>query len=450
MSRMHSSDFIRAERKPSPLKSPALRPLSIAATLALALLASACSQVNVHSNTVRGVGYVRVDEVIKHHPLYPQLQQLNDAIAAINLEASVPRAPLTPQEIATQTAALNQQLKAAQERANSIISQKQNQYLQQERDADIAALKAAGIDPRAAGIGAAMSATSQAQAAQAARVAQQDYMSYQQSVMQQDADAARSIAEQLNKEAAQKFRARASEYQQEESDLTLRLAQQDATERLALQTKLNNIAMDTAQRKAVTDQLGAINKKESDQVNAMRARHQRELAQYQAQLRAQAQDQINKQVAAIRAQTQAKLSAHGDQLRSQLQGLGSAPVPQANIPPNVQAKLKQIHEDMAKKFQTDAQAAVAAYESTKSDLDAQFAALHGENVGATGAAAKQLRDLQKRHDALQAQIQAQIQSEADKLAKKMGFTVVLDNATASGGAYDLTNDLIRDVESLHE
>jgi Skp family chaperone for outer membrane proteins len=414
------------------------------------MILGGCSRVDVHSNAVRGVGYVRIDQVIKHHPLYPQLQQLNDAIAAIELEASVPHAPLSPQEVQAQTLALNKQLADAQNRVNAIIAQKQQEYGQQERDADIAALKAAGIDPRAAGIGAAMNATSQAQAAQAAQAAQQDFQAYQQSVVRQDSAAASAVAQQLNKEAVQKFRARESEYQQEENDLSLRLAQQDATQRLALQTKLNNIAMDATQRKDVTDQLAAIDKKENDQVNAMRSRHAQELAQYQQQLRTQTEAQIRRQVGAIQSQTQAKLSAHGQELRSQLQGLGAAPVPQVSIPPDVRSKLQQIHDDMAKKFQTDAQAAVAEYQATKSDLDAQFAALHGENVGATGAAAKQLRDLQQRHDQLQAQIQAQIQREADKVAKDMGFNVVFDNATASGGAYDLTNDLIRDVESLHE
>lgn len=428
----------------------AWRPLtSVVLGAAIAVLGG-CSHVDVHSNAVRGVGYVRVDEVIKHHPLYPQLQQLNDAIAAIDLAASVPRAPLSPQEIAQQTTQLNKQLKAAQDRANAIIAQKQQQYAAQEREADIAALKAAGIDPRAAGLGAAMNAESQAQAAQAAQSAQADYQAYQQSVISQDNAAANAIAAQLNKEADEKFRARASQYQQKENDLSLRLAQADATERLALQTKINNLAMDAAQRKRVVDQLDALNKKETGQVLAMRSRHRADLARYQEQLRVQTQKAIQSQIAAIHAQTQAKLAARGSEIRSQLQGLGGPPVPSANIPPNVRAKLQQIHGEMAKKFQTDAQAAIAGYDATKSDLDAQFAALHGENVGATGAAATQLRDLQQRHDQLQAQIQAQIQTEADKLAKKMGFTVVLDKVTSAAGGYDLTNDLIRDVESLHE
>ena len=425
---------------------PPLATLALAAAVAFV----GCSRVDVHSAQVRGVAYVRVDEVIKHHPLYPQVKQLENAVAAINLEATMPRAPLSPQEIAQQTVVLNKQLKDAQNRANAIIQQKQRQYGEQERQADIAALKAAHIDPRAAGIGEQMNATSQQQAQAAAQAAQQDYQQYQQSVVAQDNKAMSSVAQQLSKEADQKFRARAEQYQQEETDLSLSLAQQDATQRLALKTKANNIAMDPETRKQVAQQMAALDKKEGDQVAAMRAQHAKELAAYQAQLRSETGVAIQKQMATIRTQTQAKLSARQQQVGTQLRGLGAAPVPRVSIPPDVQQQLMKIHQQFGTKFQTDAQATVAEYNATKSDLDRQFAALHGEDVGATGAAAKQLNDLQKRHDDLLAQIQSQVQREADKIAKDDGFTVVFDNVQAANGGYDLTNDLIRDVESLHE
>lgn len=422
----------------------------VALVLAAAAMLGGCSRVDVHSNSVRGVAYVRIDDVIKHHPLYPQVKQLEDAVTAINLESTMPRAPLSPQEIAQQTQLLNKQLKDAQDRANAAIQQKQRQYNEQERQADIAALKAAKIDPRAAGLGQQMNATSQQQAQAAAHAAQQDYQQYQQSVVAQDNAAVSSVAQQLSKEADQKFRARAEQYQQQETDLSLRLAQQDATQRLALKTKANNIAMDAGQRQQVGQQLAALDKKEADQVSALRTQHQIALAAYQKQLRAETTASIQKQVASIRTQTNAKLSARQQQVGAQLRGLGAAPVPQASIPPDVQQQLIKIHQQFGAKFQADAQATVAQYNATKSDLDRQFAALHGEDVGATGAAAKQLNDLQKRHDDLLAQIQSQIQREANKIAKDDGFTVVFDNVHAANGGYDLTNDLIRDVESLHE
>jgi Outer membrane protein (OmpH-like) len=409
-----------------------------------------CAHVDPHAANIRGVAYVRVDEIVKHHPLYAQLDQLNDAIAAINLEASLPHAPLSAAEIAAQTQALNAQVKAAQEKVQSVLGAKQQEYQQKEHDADVAALKAANIDPAAAGLGAAMNATSQQQVQAAAAAAQSDFAQYQASVVSQDSAAARAIAQQLGRQADEKYRARAEQYQQDETDLSLRLAQQDASQRLAFKTKLNNLAMDADSRKSVADGLAAIDKKEADQTNALRAEHVRDLAAYRTQLGQETNAAIGKQMTTLRGETNAKLSARQAAVGAQLRGLGAAPVASQSLPPDIKKKLMDIHQQFATQFQTDAQNAMTAYNQTKSDLDLQFAALHGQNVGAVGAAAKQLADLQKRHDDLQAQIQSQIQRESERIAKEMGFTVVFDNVQAAAGGYDMTNDVLHDIESLHE
>lgn len=425
------------------------KPRAALAVVALAIVAG-CGHVDVHAANIRGVAYVRVDEVIKHHPLYPQLDQLNDAIAAINLEASLPHAPLSAAEIAKQTQDLNAQLKAAQERANSVLGAKQQEYAQKEHDADVAALKAAGIDPAAAGLGAQMSATSQQQAQAAAMAAQSGYAQYQASVITQNNAAASAIASQLSKEADEKFRARAEQYQQQETDLSLSLAQGDAAQRLALNTKLTNLAMDPDSRKAVSEQLSALDKKESDQVAAMHADHVRELAAYRAELGQQTTGAISKQIGAIRSETNAKLSQRQAEVGAQIRSLGAPPVASQSLSPDIKKKLGDIHQQFVTKFQADAQTVMTGYQQTKDDLDRQFAALHGQNVGAVGAAAKQLADLQRRHDDLQTQMLNQIQREANRIAKEMGFTIVFDNVQAAPGGYDLTNDVTHDIESLHE
>jgi hypothetical protein len=444
MSKMPSNRLYLSKAKALSAKVP----LALLALTAVAFVG--CSRVDVHADTVRGMAYIRIDDVIKAHPLYGQLAQINDAIAAIDLEASVPRAPLSPQEIAQQTLELNKELKDAQDRANQIIAAKQKQYADQERQADEAALKAAGIDPKAAGIGAEIDQTSQAQAQQAAQAAASSYQSYQQSVIAQSNASANAVAQQLGKQADQKLRARADQYQQEETDLSLRVAQTDATQRMALKTKLNTLALDADTRKSINQQLADLDKKEATQVGAMRSQHAKDMATYSAQLRTEMGSEISHQVASIRSQTNAQLSSRQAAVGSQIRGLGGAPVPSVRIPPDIQKKLAAIHQEMGSKFQADAAASVAEYNQVKSDLDAEFAALHGQNVGAIGAAAKQLRDLRKRRDDLQTQIQSQIQREANRIAKEMGFSVVFDNVHAAAGGYDLTNDLIHDVESLHE
>jgi hypothetical protein len=445
MSKMHSANNTRHGEQGNKLHTT-----GVVAALAAAVLLGSCSRVDVHSNRVRGIAYVRIDEVIKHDPLYPQLQQLQDAISAINFESTLPHAPLTPAQIAAQTKQLNVELQQAQTRANSVIAAKQQQYGTQERAADAAALKAAGINPAAAGLGAQMNATSQAQAQAAAQAAQQGYMNYQRSVIAQDNAALGAIAQQLSKQADQKYRARAAQYAQAESDLSLQLEQQDSAQRIDLRTKLNTVALDPTQRKSIEDQLSAMDQKEASQVAALHAQHQQALAAYQKQLQTQTAASVHQQQSSIQAQTTAKLSQRRDQVGQQIQGLGGAPAPTVSIPPDVQRKLAQIHQQYAARFQADAQQAVEEYNQTKDDLDKQFEALHGQDVGATGAAAAQQRALQKRYDDLQRRIEDQVQSEAVRLAKEMGFETVLDNIAAANGGYDLTNDLIHDIESQHE
>jgi hypothetical protein len=419
------------------------------ASLVGAAALSSCARLDVHSSGIRGVAYVDVNEVMKHHPLYAQLQQLNDAMAAIDLKNAMPQAPLTSAQVASQAQQLNGEMKAAQERASAAIAQLRQQYQQQEREADVAALKAAGIDPKAAGIGAQMSVTSQQQAQQAIQQAGKDYQAYQKSLVAQSNDAARAISTQLQKEAGEKLRARALQYQQDENDLSLRLAQQDAPQRLSLRTQLNTLALDSTQRQNVQNQLNALDKREQDQVSALHAQNQRTLMAYQKQLTAELNTQMQRQLTALRDQTNAKLSDRRDQVNAQLRAM-NAPVPTVKIPPNVVKQLQQIHQQFAQKFSGAAQQAVTQYNQTKSDLDAEYAALQQGDSAATGAAAQELNDLQRRHDQLQSQMQDQIRREAQRIAKEMGFTVVFDNVVAAPGGYDLTNDVTKDVESLHE
>jgi hypothetical protein len=418
------------------------------ATLVAAAALTGCGP-NVHSDEVRGVGYVRLDEVVKHHPLYPQLSQLDDAIAAINLEAAGPHVPLSAAEMQQQIKALNRDLIAAQDRANKILAQKQERYAKLEAQSVAAALAAAGVSGAGAYAAAQTGATSAQQAQSAAQAANQDFMSYQQSVIAQDNAATSAIARQLQEQAAQKFRAKAEELQQNETDLSLRLTQQDATQRLAIKTRLSNLALDDATRTQLQQQLADLNAKEERQLSAQRAADQATLSAYQAQLNKETGSAIQAQAGSIGAQTRAKIEERRNEVGEQIRSLGAPPLP-ANLPAGVQAKIAAIHKQLQGQFQADAQQTIADYQATKADLDKQFAALHGADVGATGAAAKELDALQKRRADLYKQIGDQIKRETQRIAKDQGFSAVFVDITAAAGGYDLTNELIKDVESLHE
>jgi hypothetical protein len=409
---------------------------------------SACG-VNVHSAAVRGAGYVRIDEAVKRDPLYPQLSQLNDAIAAITLKSSAPAVPLGARQIAAQTAELNRELRAAQDRANKILAEKQRTYTSREQQAVAAALRAAGISGAGALAAAQMSGASAAQEQQAASAANADLQAYQQSVVAQDNAATNSIANQLQAQAAQKYRAKAEQLQQNETDLTLRLTQQDAGARLAIKMRLSNLAMDPAARQKAESDIASINAKENARIGALRSADAATLKAYRAQLNRETGGAIRSQVGAISAQTRSKLAERRDEVGTQLRSL--APVaPAAQLSPKVQTQIAQIQRQYAAAFAADTGKTIADYNATKNDLDRQFAALHGADVGATGAAAKELDSLQKRRDDLYQQIVAQIERDATRIAKDRGLSIVFVNIWAAAGGYDMTNQVISDIESQHE
>jgi hypothetical protein len=404
---------------------------------------------NIHSDAIRGTGYVRIGEVVQHDPLYGQLSQLDDAIAAINLQSAMPHVPLGATQIAARTAELNRELQAAQARANEILAQKQRDYAKRETQAVDAALAAAGIRGSGALAAQQVSGTSQQQAAQAAQAANADLMAYQQNVIAQNNAASSSIERQLQSQASQKYRAKAEQLQQNETDLSLRLTQQDAAQRLAIKTRLSNLALDPTARKQAQGQLAAIDARESAAVTAQRNADAATLRAYRAQLDRETGNAIQSQVGAIAAQTRQKLEERRDEVGAQLRSIGPPAIP-SNIPPDVQARIARIHHQFVAQFQADAAKTVQDYEATKSDLDRQFAALHGADVGATGAAGKELDALQKRRNELYGQIVAQVERDATRIAKERGFSIVFVDIWSAGGGYDLTNDLIKDVESQHE
>ena len=404
---------------------------------------------NVHSAGIRGTGYVRIDEVVKHHPLYGQLSQLDDAIAAIDLQSVAPQVPLGAAQIAARTAELNRELQAAQLRANAILAQKQRDYAQREAQAVNAALAAAGIRGSGALAAQQMSGASQQQVAQAARAADPDLMAYQQNVIAQDTAASSSIERQFQVQAAQKYRAKAEQLQQNETDLSLRLTQQNAASRLAIKMRLSNLALDPTARKQAQAQLAAIDAREAAAVGAQRNADAATLRAYRAELDRQTGDAIRSQVGAIQAQTRVKLEERRNEVGAQLRTLGPPALP-TNIPPDVKARIAQIHHQFVGQFQADATKTVQEYNATKSDLDRQFAALHGADVGATGAAAKELDALQKRRAELYQQIVAQVERDASRIAKDRGFSIVFVNIWSAAGGYDLTNEIIKDVEGQHE
>ena len=425
-----------------------------AALLAACALAACAHQLKADDPNVRGIGYVRVDEVIKKHPLYPQLSQLQDSIDALNLQAlGASAVPQTPQQIAQATQELNRELKQAQDRANAILRQKQADYERREQAAIRAALSAAGAGTNGNAAVSAMQNVTAQQAQQVTQQANTDFQAYQQSVIAQDNAAVRQISSQISARANTAYRQKATQLQEKESQLSLELSQRDAAKRLDLRMKLGNLAMADAQRKQYRDQLAALDASEAAAVDAQRKRDQAELIAYQKQLRDQTQRDIAAQVAKIHGQTQAKLQArHNEvtqQVASQLQGLQPAAIP-SNLPAATRQKLADIDKQYKAQFQADAQKTIDDYNATKSELDAQYAALQGADGTASVAANKQIADLQHQRDELYNKMVDQVKRDAGTVAAKRGLQVVFISVVAAPGGIDLTDDVEKDIESLHQ
>jgi hypothetical protein len=425
-----------------------------AVLLAVCTLAACARQLKPDDPNVRGIGYVRLEDAIKLHPLYPQLAQLQDSIDALNLKAlGAAAVPQTPEQIAKATAELNRELKQAQERANAILRQKQQDYQTREQAAIRAALGAAGAGTNGNAPVSAMQNVTAQQAQQVATQANADFQAYQQSVIAQDNAAVRQINLQLQARANDAYRQKATQLQEKESQLSLELSQQDAAKRLDLRMKLGNLAMGDAQRKQYRDELAALDANEAAAVDAQRKRDQQELAAYRTQLRAQMQRDIVAQTEKVHAATQAKLQArHNEvtqQVASQLQGLQPAAIP-SNLPAATRSKLQQIDQQYKAQFQADAQKTIDQYQTTKADLDAQYAALQGADGAATGAAGRELADLQRQRDDLYNRMVDQVKRDAATAAAKRGLQVVFISVVAAPGGIDLTDDVEKDIESLHQ
>lgn len=408
---------------------------------------SACQGVDVNSPNIRGIAYVKVDDVMKHAPLYPQLSRLDDAIAMVDLTEAAPNVPRSAAQIASEDKKLLAELNAAKKRTQQIIYQKQRDYAAREQAAVAAALGAAhGRSPGDAA--AAFGRVSQQQAEAAEAQAGRDFQAYQQSVVQQSNGAARSVVSRLQQEAVEKLQAKQLQEQQRETDLQLQLSRQDATRRLALQTRLSMLALDDATRRQLEAQLNAITTRESTAMTAQREADRREFLAYREQVTTQMNAAMHGQLSQIQSQTQTELASRRNQVGAQLRAMVAPPI--GRVAPATQAQIRKIAAAFQSQYQADVQNVITEYAETSDTLAAQYAMLHASDMTAAGAVQQEVLILEQRRQTLYNQILAQIQRDAQRLAEEKGLRLVFSDVTAAPGGYDMTNELIRDIESERE
>jgi hypothetical protein len=250
--------------------------------------------------------------------------------------------------------------------------------------------------------------------------------------------------------------------QSKESALSLKMASEDAPQRLALRTKLSSLALDDAAREDAQKQLAALDRKEADALAAQRNRDAQSLSALQSQLHDQVQSELNVQVASIRKHSIGSLTQRQQALSKQISTIGGPVVrttlingkPQQrinpNLPPALRARIEQLHNDYQRRFQDDAKTTIADFEKTRQDLSRRYAELHGVEGASQQGAQAQIASLRKKRDDLYDQMVAQIDREVRLIAQQRGIAVVLTNVVAPAGGVDLTPDALKDIESLHE
>jgi hypothetical protein len=394
------------------------------------------------------VGYVDTDALVHAHPLYPQLEQIELSMDALNLRSLGPGVASTGSSLAKQDAELQQELTDASNRTNQLIKQKQADYQRQESAAISAALAAGGHAAAAGSVGANVGATAGKQAGNVSAEMNRDVNAYRRTLSQQEQQQERSYEKAVSDRVNRQLQAKTNELQNKESELELSLQTKDASERLELRTRLNNLALDQAARDQVKAQLDALEKGESDQVAAMRNRDQQTLAQLRAQLRGQAQRDVDSGIVKIRAQNGVKLSAPaGGGSTGAVPGSTAA---STNLPPDLKAKIDSLHKEYQDRYMRDANATIAQFNKTRDDLQQRYNELHAVDSGASSSLRKELASLQAQHDQLYSEIVDQINREVRIVAQEQGVSTVISGVLGNGSGVDLTQAAKKEIESLHE
>jgi hypothetical protein len=395
------------------------------------------------------VGFVRMQQLIKAHPLYGQLHQIELSIDALSLRSLGPAVGQTGSDLSKQDAELQKELDEATARTKQILAQKQVEYQREENAAIDAALAAAGRAGSGKPVAANVGATAQQQASGVSAQMSRNLQAYAKTLDAQARAQVVAYQKAVSQRLDRQYQAKANELQSKESEFALSLATKDAPQRLELRTRLSNLALDNSARQQVRQQLDALDRSEADQVSAMHARDQQALAQLRSQLRAQGQREVDAGVAKIRAETQQKMAAagRGAAAPSSVPGPSVAAV---DLPPDLKARLEALHKEYQDRFSRDAQATIEQFKKTRDELQQRYNELHGIDVASSASLQKELTSLQSEHEKLYQQIVDQINREVRIVAQEKGVTTVLSEVAGDGQGIDLTEPAKKEIESLHE
>ncbi|MBV8423845.1 MAG: hypothetical protein JO349_01535, partial [Candidatus Eremiobacteraeota bacterium] len=184
------------------------------------------------------VGFVYLDQLVKAHPLYPQLAQTERSIDALSLRSLGPQVAQTGSNLSKADKELNAELAAASARTKKILEEKQIEYGREENAAISAAIAAGGRASSGGAVGGNVGATASQQAAGVNKAMNRDVQTYERTLASQERQQTGAYEKAVTQRADREYRAKANELQNKEAEFALSLATKDAPQRLELRTRL--------------------------------------------------------------------------------------------------------------------------------------------------------------------------------------------------------------------
>lgn len=371
-------------------------------------------------------GFVRMETLMRTHPLAGDLANLDRQIAALQAQIGAPRIARDVAYLRAAQTSLQQELEGAATRARALLHEHGAALEAQER-AQISALieRREDIGRR---FGALLSEQREAYAKELGHDRQQ---------------AVRTLAVSIEERDARLLQNKADELRQRERDEAMKLAQADSGERTSLEAKAANPRLSDADAKAVAAELSVLDAKEDAQRKANLAADGQLLAGLRAQLRSDSQREFSEQVARLQRASSAELRARGEVAAVQAQAsVPALPAPKES-PDNgaLAAQIKAIHAHFQERLDADTRASVAAFKATHARIQARFDALVRERRDAQRDLVNEIQRLQRQRDALSARMTSQIRSETVSVAEHASIDVVLTDVLAESHAVDLTDDV---------
>ncbi len=403
----------------------------------------------------QAVGFVDMDAIIKSHPLHTQVDAMQSQIDVLRTESVMTPAGMSPEQSAAY-AALQRDLDAAQQRFEADLAARRSSYQAQEAAA-ISQLQQQTLGQQG---GSTVLNGLQQQFGQQAKALQTQAFStlnvYRNQLFKQDADHLRQVQRLLASDVQTKARQRQNELAAAETKYQVSLAQQDQSQRLNLQAKLQNLALSDKDRADYTAQLRQLDNRENGLISAMKSQDNAALAAYQKQLQADASAKYDAERKSTQAATQAKLVARQKELQTamgpQIQALGGKFQQQLNDvnqklanDPKYQSQAQNIHNQMQSRYVAEAGTVAATYRDTRKALITKYSAIAHMQFQDNQAISDQVDKLAAdRRDLLQ-KIIAQITTATAHVAQQDGVGVVLQSVRAGGTAIDMTQQVIKAI-----